>query len=99
MQAEALLAHPALQVLSLVGCRSGRLGIRCPALRSLSLRSSVLTQLAVATPALTALDLRGVQKLADSSLRVVLTQLTGLRHLDLGQNLPLSDDTLREVRA
>ena len=93
-----LLVHPAVQALSLHGCRSVRIGVRCPALRALSLRNSVVTQLAVTAPALTALDLSGVQKLGDSSLRAVLTRLTGLQRLDLCQNMPLSDDTLREVR-
>jgi hypothetical protein len=94
-----LLVHPAVQALSLLGCRSVRVGVRCPALRALSLRNSVVTQLAVTAPALTALDLSGVQKLGDSSLRAVLTRLTGLQRLDLCQNMPLSDDTLREVRS
>ncbi|KAK9836189.1 hypothetical protein WJX81_007802 [Elliptochloris bilobata] len=96
-QAEVLLAHPHAHRLSLAGCRSVRIGVRCPALRSLALRGSVVTHLAVTAPALVELDLRGVQKLADSCIRVVLTQLMGLQRLDLGHNLPLTDDTLREA--
>ena len=42
--------------------------------------------------------MRDSQKISDVALRSTLTPLTSLRALDLSYIVPLSDDTLREVR-
>ena len=69
------------------------------ALRELLIESCSFLSLAFATPALASLELRDCQKIADVGLRAALTRLTMLKSLDVSYSVPLSDDTLREVRA
>jgi hypothetical protein len=45
------------------------------------------------------LELRDWQKVPDAGLRAALTRLTTLESLDVSNSVPLSDETLREVRS
>lgn len=96
-----LLSHPGLQQLRLQACEVALLELRCARLAALSLAGSMLLRVpnVAACPALRSLDLRGCKKLQDSSMRAALPQLTALHALVLGAGVPITDDTVREVRA
>jgi Leucine-rich repeat (LRR) protein len=97
--ASCAISHTGLTSLNLTGCDALVGSIRCSSLQRLSLSSSNIQRLPgiAACPALISLDVRGCKKLQDSSIRAALPGLTGLQELTMGQGVPVTDDTVREV--
>ncbi len=94
-----LLTHPYLLEAAIVGCRGApQLSFRCEQLRTLSLAGSHVTLMHPMCPQLRSLDLSGCTKLQDVGLRGMLTKVAGLTQLKMEGGVPVSDDTLREVR-
>lgn len=93
------VTHPGVSSLSFTGCDPLTSSLRCSSLKRLSLANSNIQRLPglLACSTLVSLDVRGCKKLQDSSIRVALSGLTGLQELTLGQGVPVTDDTVREV--
>ena len=98
-QTQVNFSHLWLEQLELRGCSSGRLTLDCPGLHSLYLRSCQLVMLsATGCPGLRTLELSNCNKLTDMTLRSILTGLTQLHTLRIMKGVPVTDDTVREVR-
>ncbi|WIA32287.1 hypothetical protein OEZ86_003133 [Tetradesmus obliquus] len=97
--ASCAISHPGLTSLLLTGSDALVGSLRCSSLQRLSLASSNIQRLPglAACPALVSLDVRGCKKLQDSSIRAALPGLTGLQELTMGQGVPVTDDTVREM--
>jgi hypothetical protein len=79
-------------------CRTARLQVQCPNLQHLEVESLSATQLNIIPGKLRTLRLLQCSKMSEGGIRACLVRLTGLRELDVSGNLPITDDTLREVR-
>jgi hypothetical protein len=96
-QGEILLQHDAATEVCLRECRTSRLVVQCPSLQQMEVQNLTASQLTIMPGNLRSLKLLNCSKMSEGSIRACLTRLTGLVELDLSGNLPISDDTLREV--
>lgn len=78
-------------------CRTARLQVQCPCLQHLEVQNLAATQLNVMAGSLRTMQLLHCSKMTEGCIRSCLLRLTGLVDLDVSGNLPITDDTLREV--
>lgn len=96
-QGDTVVAHDKVAFVSVRDCRTSRLHLQCPALQCLEVHNLTASMVCVAPCNLHTLRLLNCSKMTEGGIRGSLVRLTSLRELDVSANMPITDETLREV--